>query len=233
MREQIVAYCRENTGCDYDYTPSGGTEGESYNCSYLSFCAYRSAGLTIPTWQGHQNGEGSQSDWVRWNGNWTDDPDELHAGDLVFFGSSPYNTSHVGISLGGWRMIDSVPNGGVQERTLYDSFVGGGWPLDWTPDEQGDKPVAPEIIRETDDMDVLLIIADKDTVAWLHGDAIHDLTDPEDIKALDAVYSAGHDGKQMPRLQLTADWYARLCQCTKAGYPRHLQGYTDKFPPRS
>ena len=134
VREDIVAYCRENIGCDYDYTPSGGVEGESYNCSYLSFCAYRSAGLEIPTWQGHQNGEGSQSDWVRWEGHWTDNPDELQPGDLVFFGSNPYNTGHVGVSLGGWDMIDSIPNGGVQHRTLYDSFVGGGWPLSDVPE---------------------------------------------------------------------------------------------------
>lgn len=137
VREDIVAYCRDNIGCTYDYTPSGGVEGESYNCSFLSYCAYKAAGLDIPTWQGHQNGYGSQSDWVRWAGHWTDDPSELRAGDLVFFGTSPYYTTHVGISLGGYDMIDSVPNGGVQERTLYDSFVGGGWPLEDYPDDDG------------------------------------------------------------------------------------------------
>ena len=219
VREDIVAYCQKVIGCEYDYTPSGGTEWSSdtgwgsYNCSYLSFCAYRSAGVRIPTWQGHQNGDGSQSDWVRWNGNWTTDPDELQAGDLVFFGSSPYYTTHVGVSLGGWRMIDSVPNGGVQERTLYGSFVGGGWPLDWYPDEEEpEEPVQP-ITMESDDMDILITITD--------------------IKVLDAAYSACHDGKTMPRLQLTADWYGRLCQCTKAGYPKHLDYYTNKFKPRS
>lgn len=135
VREMIVAYARWAIGCSYDTTPSGGVEGESYNCSFLSFCAYRHAGLEIPTWQGAQNGEGSQSDWVRWNGHWTNDPDELQPGDLVFFGSSPSYTTHVGISLGGYDMIDSVPNGGVQERELYDSFVGGGWPFEGGDDE--------------------------------------------------------------------------------------------------
>lgn len=130
VRADIVAYCRDAIGCSYDYTPSSGVEGESYNCSFLTYCAYKAAGLEIPTWQGHQNGEGSQSDWVRAAGNWTSDPSELRAGDLVFFGSSPYYTTHVGVSLGGRDMIDSVPNGGVQERELYDSFVGGGWPFD-------------------------------------------------------------------------------------------------------
>lgn len=129
VRDEIVAYAQRNIGCAYSTIPSGGREGVAYNCSYLTTCAYKAAGLTIPRWQGHQNGDGSQSDWVRRAGNWTDSVGELRAGDLVFFGTSPYNTSHVGISLGGNRMIDSVPDGGVQERRLYASFVGGGWPL--------------------------------------------------------------------------------------------------------
>lgn len=139
VRDDIVAYCRDNIGCSYDYTPSGGVEYQSYNCSYLTTCAYAAAGLNIPRWQGHQNGDGSQSDWVRAAGNWTEDPDELQPGDLVFFGTTPYVTSHVGISLGDRRMIDSVPDGGVQERTLYGSFVGGGWPFDFVPETS--KPI--------------------------------------------------------------------------------------------
>lgn len=139
-REDVVSYARRAIGCDYDTTPSGGVEWESYNCSFLSTCAFRAAGLDIPHWQGAQNGRGSQSDWVRWAGNWTTDPDELQAGDLVFFGyydedEDEYITNHVGISLGGTAMIDSVPNGGVQERELYGSFVGGGWPLPDLPDD--------------------------------------------------------------------------------------------------
>ena len=136
-REMIVAYAKWAIGCSYDTTPSGGVEGESYNCSYLTTCAYAHAGLDIPHWQGHQNGDGSQSDLVRRNGHWTTDPDELQPGDLVFFGSSPSYTTHVGISLGGTRIIDSVPNGGVQERYLYANFVGGGWPLPNLPDDEG------------------------------------------------------------------------------------------------
>lgn len=129
-RKQIVDYAREQIGCEYSTIPSGGAEGYAYNCSYLTYCAYKAAGLVIPGWQGHQNGDGSQSDWVRRAGNWTTDISKLRPGDLVFFGESPTNTSHVGISLGGNRMIDSVPDGGVQERRLYPSFVGGGWPLE-------------------------------------------------------------------------------------------------------
>jgi cell wall-associated NlpC family hydrolase len=135
VRDRIVAYARRAIGCRYSYVPSGGVEGESYNCSYLTTCAYRAAGLTIPRWQGHQNGDGSQSDWVWRSGHWTTDPDQLRPGDLVFFGTSRERTTHVGISLGGRWMIDSVPAGGVQTRLLYGSFVGGGWPLKSLPKE--------------------------------------------------------------------------------------------------
>lgn len=233
VREDIVAYCRENVGCSYDWTPSGGVEGESYNCSYLTTCAYAAAGLEIPHWQGHQNGNGSQSDWVRWNGHWTDDPDELLPGDLVFFSSSgdPYNTGHVGVSLGGWRMIDSVPDGGVQERTLYGSFVGGGWPLEWLPEDEPEPEPEPE--KEAVPMDCLVTITDQNTVVAVVGGVIHDLTHPDDITILDRVWGASHNGELMPRMQMSADWYARLVQALTAGLPKHLAEYNDKFKPRS
>lgn len=140
VRSTIVAYCRKQLGCAYSYTPSGGTEGKSYNCSYLSTCAYKAAGLTIPKWQGHQNGDGSQSDWVYRNGHWVTDPAKLKPGDLVFFGTKRTNTTHVGIvSKAGTipYIIDSTPSRGVAERKLPLSagFVGGGWPLKSLPKE--------------------------------------------------------------------------------------------------
>lgn len=138
VRSTIVAYCRKQLGCAYSYTPSGGKEGSSYNCSYLSTCAYKAAGLTIPRWQGHQNGDGSQSDWVYRNGHWTTDPSKLKPGDLVFFGTKRTNTTHVGVvSKAGSvpYIIDSTPSRGVAERKLPVSagFVGGGWPLKSLP----------------------------------------------------------------------------------------------------
>lgn len=149
-RSKIVAYCRKQLGCAYSYTPSGGKEGVSYNCSYLSTCAYKAAGLTIPGWQGHQNGDGSQSDWVYRNGHWTTDPAKLKPGDLVFFSNtgSRKNTNHVGIvSRAGSTpyIIDSTPSRGVAERKLPLSagFVGGGWPMKELPKEDATVPTAP------------------------------------------------------------------------------------------
>lgn len=140
VRSNILAYCKKQIGCVYSYIPSGGVEGKSYNCSFLSTKAYKAAGLTIPGWQGHQNGDGSQSDWVYRNGHWTTDPAKLKVGDLVFFGTSRTNTGHVGIvSRTGSTpyIIDSTPSRGVVERKLPFSagFVGGGWPLKSLPTE--------------------------------------------------------------------------------------------------
>lgn len=147
VRERIVACARSHIGDPYNTAASYPRTGpasdyDSFNCSGLTRAVYEECGLTIPGWQGAQNGSGSQSDWVRWNDHWTTDPDELKPGDLVFFGyydgeRDMYITSHVGISLGGWDMIDSVPDGGVQERALYGSFVGGGWPLEGYPEDDG------------------------------------------------------------------------------------------------
>ena len=233
FREDIVLYCREHIGCEYSYIPSGGIEGESYNCSYLTYCAYRFAGLKIPKWQGHQNGDGSQSDCVRDTGHWTDDPEQLKAGDLVFFSKygDPYNTGHVSVSLGGWRMIDSVPDGGVQERWLYDSFVGGGWPLRLTPEEY--EREQREKLLEAVPMDCIISIPERNVCAAILGGQIHDLTEPDDIVVLNKVYGASHKGENMPWVELTPDWYARLVQCYKAGLPKDMGEYNTKFPPRS
>lgn len=144
VRDAIVAYCRKQLGCAYSYTPSGGVEGRSYNCSYLSTCAYRAAGLSIPGWQGHQNGDGSQSDWVYRAGHWTTDKSKLKPGDLVFFGTSRTNTGHVGVvSRSGSTpyIIDSTPSRGVAERLLPTGagFVGGGWPMNTLPADSTDS----------------------------------------------------------------------------------------------
>ena len=162
-RSKIVAYCRKQLGCAYSYTPSGGKEGASYNCSFLSTCAYRAAGLTIPRWQGHQNGNGSQSDWVYRNGHWTTDPSKLKPGDLVFFGTKRTNTNHVGVvSRAGSTpyIIDSTPSRGVAERKLPVSagFVGGGWPMKELP---ADEPTIKTTAKYDGDGTVFTVKTDS------------------------------------------------------------------------
>lgn len=59
---------------------------------------------------------------------------QLNYGDLVFFTlHDGRSVGHVGIYIGNGKMIDSIPNGGVQIRNVtfiagsdYRDFVGGG-----------------------------------------------------------------------------------------------------------
>ena len=181
-RETIVAYCRKQIGCDYDTTPSGGVEGKSYNCSFLSTCAYKAAGLTIPRWQGHQNGDGSQSDWVYRHGHWTTDPSKLKPGDLVFFGTKRTNTTHVGIvSKAGTvpYIIDSTPSRGVAERKLPLSagFVGGGWPLKALPKEDS-TVVDYELIK-------------VDMIVTVKGSGVNIRTQPSTKASIVGTYAGG------------------------------------------
>lgn len=196
VRSTIVAYCRKQLGCAYSYTPSGGKEGSSYNCSYLSTCAYKAAGLTIPKWQGHQNGDGSQSDWVYRNGHWTTDPAKLKPGDLVFFGTKRTNTTHVGVvSKAGSvpYIIDSTPSRGVAERKLPLSagFVGGGWPLKSLPKE-GVAVVDYELIKH-------------ETIVTVKSETLNIRTEPSTKAGIVGAYDGGakvvidritfHDGR--------------------------------------
>ena len=232
VRDKIVEYAKNAVGCDYDYDASSGIEGISYNCSFLSTCAYRHAGIDIPYWQGHQNGTGSQSDWVYWNGHWTTNPENLKPGDLVFFGESQRNTGHVGISLGGYKMIDSVPNGGVDVRDLYGSFVGGGWPLSTLPEDIKPEP-EPEPKVEESDMVFLIRVANRNTVCWFDGCAINDLTAPRGIEILKVAYSACHHGDAIPEIVMTEEDFAIFCQCIRGGFPKHLADLVYKYEPRS
>lgn len=211
-RNKIISYCQHAIGCSYDVIPSGGTEYVSYNCSYLTYCAYRAAGLDIPTWQGHQNGNGSQSDWVRWADNWKWTVDELEPADLVFFGSSPLNTYHVGIYVGDGQMIDSIPDGGVQQRFVYETFCGGGWPFE--------NKVEMEV-------DVAKLLVVDGVWMYFDGTTIHDLTSPEDIDALREVMS------DIPTQYISEETYARLCESLRGGFPEMLRELTEKYPPRS
>ncbi|MBO5629402.1 MAG: C40 family peptidase [Aeriscardovia sp.] len=231
VRDLIVEYAKNAIGCEYDDRASGGDEGISYNCSYLTTCAYRHAGLDIPYWQGHQNGSGSQSDLVYWNGHWTTNPENLKPGDLVFFGKSRFNTGHVGISLGGYQMIDSIPNGGVDIRDLYWNFVGGGWPLSTLPEDMPQPEPEPEQLEIP--MDCIISVPERNVCAAILGGQIHDLTEPDNIVILNKVYAATHNGADMPWIEISPDWYARLVQAYSAGLPKLMGEYNTKFPPRS
>lgn len=100
-----------------------GTPYSTLDCSGLTSAAYAACGYSLY----HQSGV--QYSIVSGNGNLVG-ADGLVAGDLVFYarGGSIY---HVGLYIGDGYVIDSIPSGGVQVRSMYfcDGFCGGGSPL--------------------------------------------------------------------------------------------------------
>lgn len=100
-----------------------GTPYSVLDCSGFTSAAYADCGYYLY----HQSG--AQYNTVVSKGNLVG-ADSLVPGNLVFYarGGSIY---HVGLYIGGGYVIDSIPNGGVQVRSLYfcDGFCGGGSPL--------------------------------------------------------------------------------------------------------
>lgn len=100
-----------------------GTPYSVLDCSGFTSAAYGDCGYYLY----HQSGV--QYNTVASKGNLVG-ADSLVPGNLVFYarGGSIY---HVGLYIGDGYVIDSIPNGGVQVRSLYfcDGFCGGGSPL--------------------------------------------------------------------------------------------------------
>ena len=75
------------------------------------------------------NGRGnSMIGWALDSGRWTTNQANLQPGDLMFWGHGVNNTTHVGMYIGGDKMIHSN-YGGVEIASVYysaGSFVGGG-----------------------------------------------------------------------------------------------------------
>jgi peptidoglycan hydrolase CwlO-like protein len=96
-----------------------GTSYSTLDCSGLTSSAYNGS---IP------HSSSAQYSLVSGNGNLVG-ADGLSAGDLVFYARNG-SIYHVGIYIGGGMIIDSIPSGGVQVRSLYfcDGFCGGGSP---------------------------------------------------------------------------------------------------------
>lgn len=98
-----------------------GTPYSSMDCSGLTSTAYGDSGVDIY----HQSGV--QYNQVATSGSGIKGAGDLNEGDLVFYERNG-SIYHVGLYIGGGKVIDSIPNGGVQIRDLYycDGFVGGG-----------------------------------------------------------------------------------------------------------
>lgn len=89
-----------------------------------------------------------------------------------------------------------------------------------------------EIESAEETMDCIISIQGRNTLVWFDGSDVNDLTTPADVTVIDKIAKACH-GSTLPRVTLSEEEYARLCQCIRGGFPKHLKALTDKYPPRS
>ncbi len=103
---QVVAEARRSTGLQYLWA---GTSGFGFDCSGFTHTVFRVLGVTIPRDAAPQSLTGRA---VRTRS-------ALRAGDLVFFRNAAGGVHHVGICVGGGRMIHAAHTGApVAEASL-------------------------------------------------------------------------------------------------------------------
>jgi cell wall-associated NlpC family hydrolase len=113
QRATAVAFAQSKIGIWYRWagageinptvTDDGIQNVEGYDCSGLTMRAYQAAGISL----GHYTG-------LQWDEGMHVSRDDLQPGDLVFFAtdtSNPATIHHVGIYIGGGKMIDAPETG--------------------------------------------------------------------------------------------------------------------------
>src|SRR6516162_673074 len=95
-----IAFAEQQLGKPYLF---GGTGPDAFDCSGLAMMAYRAAGINIP--------RTSQAQWA----DGTQIPaSQVQPGDLVFFvgaDGTPTSPGHVGLVIGGGKMIEAFATG--------------------------------------------------------------------------------------------------------------------------
>ncbi|MBG0824895.1 C40 family peptidase [Planomonospora sp. ID91781] len=101
----VIAYAQDQLGKPYVW----GAEGPaSFDCSGLTMRAYQAAGITVPRVAADQ-----------WRHGPPVPPGQEQPGDLVFFRMEAGGPGHVGIVIGGGRMIHAPRTGDVVKVASY------------------------------------------------------------------------------------------------------------------
>jgi cell wall-associated NlpC family hydrolase len=102
------------------YVWGGETPGVGFDCSGLVQAAYKVAGITLPRVAQDQ-----------YNATMKLTPDDpLEPGDLVFFGGSTTDVTHVGIYIGNGQMVDAPYTGADVRVESFPTTVGASWGTD-------------------------------------------------------------------------------------------------------
>ncbi len=111
-----VAYALSQLGTPYRW--GGETPGVGFDCSGLTQAAYAAAGITLPRVAQDQYDAGPH----------LPPGAPLQPGDLVFFGASPADVSHVGIVLNpSGEMIDAPHTGADVRVEPFPTTIGVAW----------------------------------------------------------------------------------------------------------
>ena len=109
--EELVSYARQFVGGKYVYrgsTPAG------FDCSGLTSYVFRKYGIILPRSSRTQAFVGKEVSST-----------DLKPGDLLFFGSSSTNISHVGIYAGNGKVVHALnEEAGVVENNLWEYWNG-------------------------------------------------------------------------------------------------------------
>ncbi len=102
------------------YIWGGETPGVGFDCSGLVQAAYKVAGITLPRVAQDQYDATAK----------LEPSDPLEPGDLVFFGGSPSDVTHVGIYIGNGQMVDAPHTGADVRVESIPTAPGASWGSD-------------------------------------------------------------------------------------------------------
>jgi len=109
-----LAFALSQRGVPYVW---GGESHSGYDCSGLAQASYRAAGISIPRTAQEQFDAGPHLPATT----------QLQPGDLVFFGTSASNVTHVGIVVEGGEMVDAPHKGTVVQTEPFPTTIGARW----------------------------------------------------------------------------------------------------------
>jgi cell wall-associated NlpC family hydrolase len=119
QRNHVESRAREQIGAPYSY---GGTSPGGFDCSGFTRWVFSQHGAALPHSSYAQFELGTRDGYKR-----VYKRSNLKEGDLVFHKTTSARVGHAGIYVGGGRFISATSSGGVQVRSLYDSYWGPRW----------------------------------------------------------------------------------------------------------
>lgn len=118
-RAHVEQRARAQIGSPYSY---GGTSPGGFDCSGFTRWVFAQHGASLPHSSQAQFDMGARAGFKRVHKR-----ANLKEGDLVFHKTTSARVGHAGIYVGEGRFVSATSSGGVQVRSLYDSYWGPRW----------------------------------------------------------------------------------------------------------